>query len=50
MRTLADFLRITPDLVAEDTEWLHLLVEDWQMLADLADWPRVELRTDAAAV
>lgn len=36
MRTLADFLRITPDLVAEDTEWLHLLVEDWQMLADLA--------------
>ncbi len=36
MRTLADFLRITPDLVAEDTERLHLLVEDWQMLADLA--------------
>ncbi|WP_435199627.1 sensor histidine kinase [Janibacter sp. GS2] len=36
MRTLADFLRITPDLVSADTEWLHLLVEDWHLLADLA--------------
>ncbi len=36
MRTLADFLRITPDLLPEDTEWLHLLVEDWHLLADLA--------------
>ena len=36
MRTLADFLRITPDLVPADTEWLHLLVEDWHLLADLA--------------
>ena len=36
MRTLADFLRVTPDLVPADTEWLHLLVEDWHLLADLA--------------
>ncbi|MGO1167018.1 MAG: sensor histidine kinase [Janibacter sp.] len=36
MRTLADFLRITPDLVPADTEWLHLLVEDWHLLADLS--------------
>ncbi|MEN3123579.1 sensor histidine kinase [Janibacter sp. LM] len=35
MRTLADFLRTTPGLDAADTEWLHLLVEDWQLLADL---------------
>ena len=36
MRTLADFLRVTPDLVPADTEWLHLLVEDWHLPADLA--------------
>ena len=36
MRTLADFLRITPGLEAEDAEWLHLLVEDWHLLADLS--------------
>ena len=36
MRTLADFLRITPGLEAADTEWLHLLVEDWHLLADLS--------------
>lgn len=36
MRTLADFMRITPGLDAADTEWLHLLVEDWHLLADLA--------------
>ena len=36
MRTLADFLRITPDLLPADTEWLHLLIEDWHLLADLA--------------
>lgn len=36
MRTLADFLRTTPDLEPADTEWLHLLVEDWHLLADLA--------------
>lgn len=36
MRTLADFLRITPGLEAADAERLHLLVEDWQVLADLA--------------
>ena len=35
MRTLADFLRITPGLDPADVEWLHLLVEDWQVLADL---------------
>lgn len=36
MRTLADFLRITPGLEAGDAERLHLLIEDWQVLADLA--------------
>lgn len=36
MRTLADFLRITPGFEAADTERLHLLIEDWQVLADLA--------------
>ncbi len=36
MRTLADFLRITPELSPEDAEGLHLLVEDWQIISDLA--------------
>lgn len=36
MRTLADFLRITPSLDAADDERLHLLVEDWHLLADLS--------------
>lgn len=36
MRTLSDFLRTTPGLEAADTEWLHLLVEDWHLLADLS--------------
>ncbi|MDN5718434.1 MAG: histidine kinase N-terminal domain-containing protein, partial [Janibacter sp.] len=36
MRTLADFLRITPGLDEADTERLHLLVEDWHLLADLS--------------
>ena len=36
MRTLADVLKGTPGLDPADAEWLHLLVEDWQLLADLA--------------
>ena len=36
VRTLADFLRITPGLTVEDAEALHLLVEDWHIIADLA--------------
>lgn len=36
MRTLADFLRITPGLEPADIERLHLLIENWQVLADLA--------------
>lgn len=35
MRTLAEYLRITPGLDTADTERLHLLVEDWHLLADL---------------
>ncbi|KRE37704.1 ATPase [Janibacter sp. Soil728] len=36
MRTLADFLRITPSLDTADDERLHRLVEDWHLLADLS--------------
>lgn len=36
MRTLADVLKGTTGLEPVDAEWLHLLVEDWQLLADLA--------------
>ena len=48
---------LSPALVDEMTEALQVteqavvvVTHDRQMLADLADWPRVELRTDAAAV
>ncbi len=49
--TLSDLVRDHTDLTAEDVEWLHALVSDWQLLADLsfADlllW--VPLKADAA--
>ena len=36
MSTLAEMLRDTTTLEASESEWLHLLVGDWQLLADLA--------------
>ncbi|GAB3112375.1 histidine kinase N-terminal domain-containing protein [Janibacter alkaliphilus] len=36
MPSLAEILRTVPDLEPAEVEWLHLLVEDWQLLADLA--------------
>ncbi|RJK95430.1 sensor histidine kinase [Vallicoccus soli] len=36
MPTLGDLVREHTDLGEADTEWLHLLVADWQMLADLS--------------
>ncbi|WP_253879437.1 sensor histidine kinase [Actinomadura rupiterrae] len=50
MPTLTDLVRDHTDLTDEDLEWLHALVSDWQLLADLsfADlvlW--VPLRSDA---
>jgi two-component sensor histidine kinase/PAS domain-containing protein len=34
--TLADMLRTTTDLEPAESEWLHLLVGDWQLIADLS--------------
>ncbi len=34
--TLADLVRRHTDLSAEDLDWLHLLVGDWQLLADMS--------------
>ncbi|PKW27140.1 sensor histidine kinase [Phycicoccus duodecadis] len=36
MSTLAGMLRSTTDLEPAESEWLHLLVGDWQMVADLS--------------
>ena len=36
MSSLSNVLRRTAVDVAEDVDWLHLLVGDWQVLADLA--------------
>ena len=36
MSTLAGMLRDTAALEAPDSEWLHLLVGDWQLIADLS--------------
>jgi two-component system, sensor histidine kinase PdtaS len=34
--TLTDLIRQHTELVAADSEWLHALVSDWQLLADLS--------------
>ncbi len=36
MSTLAGMLRTTTDLEPAESEWLHLLVGDWQLIADLS--------------
>lgn len=36
MSTLAEMLRTTTDLEPPESEWLHLLVGDWQLVADLS--------------
>lgn len=36
MPTLTDLVRDHSDLVEADLEWLHALVSDWQLLADLS--------------
>ena len=36
MSTLAEMLRDTTTLEAPESEWLHLLVGDWQLIADLS--------------
>ncbi|MGH3389731.1 MAG: histidine kinase N-terminal domain-containing protein, partial [Actinomadura sp.] len=36
MPTLSDLVRTQTDLNADDLEWLHALVSDWQLLADLS--------------
>lgn len=36
MGTLADHLRAVPTFERPDIEWLHLLVGDWQLIADLS--------------
>ena len=36
MSTLAEMLRDTTTLEASESEWLHLLVGDWQLIADLS--------------
>ncbi len=36
MSTLAEMLRTTTDLEPAESEWLHLLVGDWQLVADLS--------------
>ncbi|NHA69531.1 sensor histidine kinase [Phycicoccus flavus] len=36
MSTLAGMLQQTTDLRPEESEWLHLLVGDWQLVADLS--------------
>jgi two-component system, sensor histidine kinase PdtaS len=34
--SLNDVVRSSTDLVEEDLEWLHLLIADWQIIADLS--------------
>jgi two-component sensor histidine kinase len=34
--TLQEVLRVATDLEPSETEWLHLLVGDWQLIADLS--------------
>ncbi|MBX6769217.1 MAG: histidine kinase N-terminal domain-containing protein, partial [Actinomadura rubrobrunea] len=36
MPTLTDLVRDHTDLTDTDLEWLHALVSDWQLLADLS--------------
>ncbi|HEY8479689.1 MAG TPA: histidine kinase N-terminal domain-containing protein, partial [Spirillospora sp.] len=36
MPTLSDLVRDHTDLTEADLEWLHALVSDWQLLADLS--------------
>ncbi|MEO5609439.1 MAG: sensor histidine kinase [Ornithinibacter sp.] len=36
MSTLAEMLRRSTDLEPAESEWLHLLVGDWQLIADLS--------------
>ena len=36
MATLSELLRGRTDLPVHDVEWLHLLVGDWQLVADLS--------------
>ena len=36
MPTLSDLVRQQTDLDQQDLEWLHSLVSDWQLLADLS--------------
>ncbi|MBT9255875.1 PAS domain-containing sensor histidine kinase [Phycicoccus sp. MAQZ13P-2] len=36
MSTLAEMLRTTSDLEPTESEWLHLLAGDWQLVADLS--------------
>lgn len=36
MSTLSDLVTRHADLPAQDVEWLHLLVGDWQLISDLA--------------
>ncbi|MGZ4505279.1 MAG: histidine kinase N-terminal domain-containing protein, partial [Nocardioidaceae bacterium] len=36
MPSLNDVVRAHTDLDQEDVEWLHLLVADWQIIADLS--------------
>ena len=36
MSTLAEMLRDTTTLEPAESEWLHLLVGDWQLVADLS--------------
>ncbi len=36
MSTLAEMLRTTTDLEPAESEWMHLLVGDWQLVADLS--------------
>ncbi|MGL5860063.1 MAG: histidine kinase N-terminal domain-containing protein, partial [Phycicoccus sp.] len=36
MSTLAEMLRTTAGLTPAESEWLHLLVGDWQLVADLS--------------
>ena len=36
MPTLSDLIKKHTDLATEDLEWIHSLVSDWQLLADLS--------------
>ena len=36
MSTLAEMLRDTTTLEPAESEWLHLLAGDWQLIADLS--------------